>query len=486
MPPPPSATPTTPTTTPGSRPTFASVDEAYGQTVTWQPCTPQGVAAECATIFVPTDYAQPALGTTAIAVARFHTASAPQGDLFINPGGPGSAGIDFAAYMTRVSPTLAGTYDIVGFDPRGTGQSDPLVCLDTAQLDALNAFDPTPDTDAERQQRIDLIDAQGAACLQNSGLLADHVTTIEAARDIDVLRAVMGDDKLDYFGFSYGTFLGTTYAALFPDKVGRFVLDGAVEPGLSTMAASEVQTQGFQTAITAYIKDCVAKVPNCPLGSNASAAASKLRQLLVSVDQTPLPTGDPARPLTQALAFAGVADTMYNRASWSSLTVALSDALSGNGSALLALSDDYFNRSDGGYTSNLIQANEAINCLDEEVAGGPTQLPESKFVADSPIFGDIIYGMADHGCGDWPPKTTLTPPDYSAPGTPPILVVGTTRDPATPLIWAQQLASTLDNGVLLTRDGDGHTAYLSGNRCIVQTVDDFLIGGNVPANNTSC
>jgi len=476
----------TPATSQGSRPTFASVDQAYAQTVTWSPCSPQGVPAECATVFVPTDYEQPALGTTAIAVARFQTASSPKGDLFINPGGPGSAGIGFAAYLTRVAPTLAGTYDLVGFDPRGTGQSDPLVCLDTAHLDALNALDPTPSTDAARQQRIDLIDAQGAACLQNSGLLADHVTTIEAARDIDVLRAVLGDAKLDYFGFSYGTFLGTTYAALFPDKVDRFVLDGAVAPGLSTMAASEVQTQGFQTAITAYIKDCVTKVQSCPLGSNADAAASKLRQLLVSVDQNPLSTNDPARPLTQALAFAGIADTMYNRASWSSLTGALAQALAGNGSALLALSDEYFDRSNGSYTTNLIQANEAINCLDEEVAGGPTQVPESKFVADSPIFGDIIFGMADHGCGDWPPKTTLTPPDYSAPGTPPILVVGTTRDPATPLIWAQQLASTLDNGVLLTRNGDGHTAYLSGNRCIVQNVDDFLIGGTVPAIGTSC
>ena len=317
-------------------------------------------------------------------------------------------------------------------------------------------------------------------------LLADHVTTIETAKDMDVLRSVMGDDKMDYFGFSYGTFLGTTYAALFPDKVGRFVLDGALAPGLNTIQASEVQTQGFQTAITAYINNCVKTVANCPLGSSAGAAATNLRQLLTDVDQNPLPTNDPARPLTQALAFYGIVDTMYNRDSWSSLTDALSAAVNGDGQALLSLSDNYFGRKDGRYDSNLIQANAAINCLDEEVAGGATQIPESTFVADSPIFGDIIFGMADRGCGDWPLKTTLTAPDYSAPGTPPILVVGTTRDPATPLIWAQELAQTLDNGVLLTRNGDGHTAYLSGNHCIIQNVDEFFIAGSVPATGTSC
>jgi pimeloyl-ACP methyl ester carboxylesterase len=405
--------------------------------------------------------------------------------LFVNPGGPGSAGIGFAAYLSQVAPTLAGTYNIVGFDPRGTGKSDPLVCLDAAQLDTLNAFDPTPDTPAERQDGIDLVTQQGAACEANSGLLASHVTTVETAKDIDVLRAVLGDDKLDYFGFSYGTFLGTTYAALFPDKVDRFVLDGALEPGLSGMQISEGQTQGFQTAVTAYMKDCI-KQPSCPLGTSVGDATSKIRNLLTGVDQNPLPTGDPARPLTQSLAFYGIVDTMYSPQSWSSLTAALAQAFSGNGQQMLALADDYFGRSGGQYSNNLIQANAAINCLDQEVAGGPTQIPESKFVADSPIFGDIVYGMADIGCGNWPEQTTVTPPDYSAPGTPPILVVGTTRDPATPLVWAQGLAKTLVNGVLLTRNGDGHTAYLSGNQCIVQNVDDFLVGGVVPANDTHC
>ena len=434
---------------------------------------------------MPTDYNNPSAGTTAIAVARFQTAGAPRADLFVNPGGPGSAGIGFAAYLSQVAPALAGSYDIVGFDPRGTGKSDPLVCLDTAQLDALNAFDPTPDTPAARQQGIDLVTQQGAACAANSGLLASHVTTIETAKDMDVLRAVLGDEKLDYFGFSYGTFLGTTYAALFPGKVDRFVLDGALPPGMSGMQISEGQTQGFQTAVTAYTKDCL-KQPSCPLGSSVSQATTKIRDLLTSVDQNPLPTGDPARPLTQSLAFYGIVDTMYTPQSWGSLTAALAAAFNGNGQLMLALSDDYFGRSGDQYQTNLIQANTAINCLDQEVAGGPTQIPEAKFVADSPIFGDIVYGMADIGCGNWPETTTLTPPDYSAPGTPPILVVGTTRDPATPLVWAQDLAKLLDNGVLLTRNGDGHTAYLSGNQCIVQNVDQFLVGGVAPASGTRC
>ena len=462
------------------------MDDAYGQSVTWVSCSFDGVDGSCATVFVPTVYEQPDAGTTAIAVARFPATGTAQGDLFINPGGPGAAGTGFAGYLASEAPGLSSNFNIVGFDPRGTGESDPLVCLDTPALDALNAFDPTPETAQERQQGIDLVDAQGDACKQNSGLLASHVTTIEAARDIDVLRAVLGDDKLDYFGFSYGTFLGTTYAALFPGKVDRFVLDGALAPGLSTMQVAEVQTQGLETELDAFLANCVKTGATCPLGQTVSDGQKTLRDFLVSVDSTPLATGDPARPLTQALAFYGVIDAMYSPTSWPELRDALGAALAGDGQELLSMSDAYFQRVDGSYVDNELQANQAINCLDEEVRGGPTTTPESVFRADSPIAGDIMFGLADRGCGDWPLTTTLTAPNYRAPGTPPILVVGTTRDPATPLVWAQQLAHTLANGVLLTRDGDGHTAYLSGNTCIVDSVDTFLIRGTPPRAGTRC
>jgi pimeloyl-ACP methyl ester carboxylesterase len=301
-----------------------------------------------------------------------------------------------------------------------------------------------------------------------------------------VIRAVLGDDKLDYFGASYGTFLGTTYAALFPDKVDRFVLDGALPPNLNSMEIGEVQTQGFQTAIGDYINDCVRQSLACPLGSTADAAKGRLRQLLVDTDQNPLPTDDPSRPLTQDLAFFGIVAPLYRQSSWHLLTDALSAALAGNGQALLTLADAYFGRQDGRYVLNLFQANQAINCLDEQVAGGPTSIPESTFVADSAIAGDIMYGLSARGCGDWPLRTTLTPPDYSAPGTPTIVVVGTTRDPATPHIWAQQLKMTLSNAVLLTRDGEGHTAYTSGNPCIVASVNAFLVDGVVPADGKQC
>ncbi len=439
----------------------------------------------CATVYVPTSYEQPDAGTTAIAVARFTATGRSEGDLFINPGGPGAGGIDFAGYLAGSARTLASNFDIVGFDPRGTGSSDPLDCLATSALDALNAFDPTPETAQESQQGIDMVTAQGQACEDNSGLLASHVTTIETARDIDVLRAVLGDEKVNYFGFSYGTFLGTTYAALFPDKVGRFVLDGALVPDLNSMQIAEVQTRGLETGLTSYIQDCV-KRGSCPLGTSVNAAKSRLRQLLVDVDTDPLVTNDPARPLTQGLAFYGIVDAMYSPSSWPVLSDALGAALDGRGQALLDLSDDYFQRFGGGYVNNELQANQAINCLDEQVAGGPSSVPEATFEADSPIAGDIMFGLASRGCGAWPPSTTLSPPDYSAPGTPPILVVGTTRDFATPYTWARQLASLLDNGVLLTRNGDGHTAYLSGNSCIVSAVNAFLVDGTAPPNGTRC
>jgi len=487
----PTATPASPATAPPSappsgRPTFSSVDDAYHQTVDWHSCSVSGVPGACANVYVPTVYEQPDAGTTALAVARFPATGVAQGDLLTNPGGPGEPGIDFAAELASAALTLSSSYNFVGFDPRGTGQSDPLTCLDTQDLDALNAFDPTPDSPQEREQGIQLVDEQGAACQQNSGLLAAHVSTIEAARDMDVIRAVLGDDKLDYFGFSYGTFLGTTYAALFPDKVDRFVLDGALAPGLSAMQVAEIQNQGLETEFEAYISNCVKTESSCPVGESLSAGETTLRDLLVSVDSTPLPTGDPARPLTQALAFAGIIDAMYTPQSWPDLSTAVAAALAGNGAPLLAMSDQYYDRSNGRYVDNVAQANQAISCLDEEIAGGPTTASESKFLADSPIAGDIMYGFADRGCGDWPLKTSLTAPDYHAPGTPPIVVVGTTRDPATPLVWAQELAKTLDNGVLLTRDGDGHTAYLSGNPCIVSAVNTFLVEGTPPADGTRC
>jgi pimeloyl-ACP methyl ester carboxylesterase len=460
------------------------VEDAYRQTPSWQPCDSSGLDATCTIVYVPTSYEQPDAGTTAIAVARFNASGKSQGDLFVNPGGPGVGGLALAASLAT-SP-LGQAFDIVGFDPRGTGSSDPLVCLGTSALDRLMTFDPTPDTPAQRQAGIDLVTAQGESCATNSGLLAAHVTTIETARDMDVLRAVQGDEKVNYLGFSYGTVLGVTYAALFPDRVGHFVLDGPLVPGLSQSEIAEAQTRGLQTELDDYIAACVKTPSQCPLGSSVDKATARLRQLLVAVDTKPLPTDDPAHPLNQALAFFGVVETLYSPTNWWLLSDALRSALAGNGKPLLNLADLYLGRNDQGYTSNATQANQAISCLDQQVAGGPTTIPESTFVADSPLIGDIMYGLADRGCGDWPPTTDLTPPDYSAPGTPPILVVGTTRDPVTPYFWAKQLTAILDNGVLLTRAGDGHTAYESGNKCIVNKVDAFLVDGTLPAAGTRC
>jgi pimeloyl-ACP methyl ester carboxylesterase len=473
-----------PTTLPSGRPSFQTTDAAYHQTLDWHVCEFASQAGSCTMAYVPTDYEQPDAGTTAIAVALFKAAGVSQGDLFVNPGGPGVGGIAIAASLAT-SP-LGQTFDIIGFDPRGTGNSDPLVCLGTSALDRLMTFDPTPDTPAQRQEGIDLVTAQGDACATNSGLLAAHVTTIETARDMDVLRALQGDEKLNYLGFSYGTVLGATYAALFPDRVGRFVLDGPLAPGLSQSEIAEAQTRGLQTELDDYIAACVKTLSQCPLGSSVDKASARLRQLLVAVDTKPLPTGDPARPLNQALAFFGIVETLYSPANWWLLSDALRSALAGNGQPLLNLADLYLGRNAQGYTSNATQANQAISCLDEQVAGGPTTIPESTFVADSPLIGDIMYGLADRGCGEWPPRTTLTPPDYSAPGAPPILVVGTTHDPVTPYFWAKQLTQILDNGVLLTRVGDGHTAYESGNKCIVNKVDAFFVDGTLPPAGTRC
>ncbi len=467
--------------------------DPYQQTLAWGDCEggEEGseeleAAFECATATVPIDYADPSAGTTTIALKRLPATGDKQGTLFINPGGPGGSGVEMAFFFSLLaSEGLKDVYDIVGFDPRGVGASDPLGCLDTASFDELLATDVDP-ADADSADRYAaLVQAQGEACLQTNPQLAQHVTTVETAMDLDVLRALVGDETLHYFGASYGTFLGTTYAALFPDKAGRLVLDGAVDPSLSLTQAGLRQAAGFQLAFEDYVADCL--TADCPLGSSMEEIEQKLADLLDAVVDEPLDTADPERPLTQALAFYGIAGPLYAQFEWPFLTSSLVEAFAGDGSELLANADVYNNRGTDGYLTNQAQANTAINCLDAPLHPEPEVTPtEEDFVAASPLFGDITYGYLEVGCMSWPIEPSVEAPDYSAPGAPPILVIGTTGDPATPFASARKLADTLESGVLLIRDGEGHTAYHQGNACIDEAVDAYLVDGVVPADGTEC
>jgi len=462
-------------------------DSYYDQKLSWTNCAQGGEAFECATLEVPLDYRSPARSISLSVLKRPADDKAKGlGALVINPGGPGGSGVDYAKFATNAfSDGITARYDVVGFDPRGVGRSAPIRCIDNRQTDTWLSMDDTPDTPTEVTGLVAFDKTFAQACKKNTGAVLGHVSTVEAAADMDLLRAALGESKLAFFGASYGTLLGATYAQEFPDRVGRFVLDGAVSPTATMDEASKAQAAGFETALAAFIADCVKDT--CPLGPSAAAARTKVASFLDGLDKDPLPTGS-SRVLTQQLGETGIVAALYSRDDWVLLRLALIQAFDGNGGGLLALADGYSGRVNGTYDSSLLQANVAINCLDSGTAGSSVADVEkraSAYESAAPIFGDSTRWSAV-ACHDWPVTAEFGPPKLTAVGAAPIVVIGTTRDPATPYAWAKELASTLTSGVLLTRDGDGHTGYHQGNTCIDTAVDAYLLAGSVPKNGKRC
>ncbi len=462
------------------------LEQFYSQQVDWQDC---GDGFECATVQVPLDYEDAGAGTVDLALRKAPATSDSDriGTLFLNPGGPGGSGIDYVdLFLPDVSADLRARYDIVGFDPRGVGTSDPVECLSDTELDTFIAYDPDPDTGVEVRRATNLVRQLGQGCEQNTGALAAHVSTIEVAKDLDVLRAVVGDDTLHYYGASYGTSIGATYAELFPDTVDRMVLDGALDPLLSIQDLNLQQAEGFETALRAYVADCLAS-GDCPLGSSETEVIDRIGDFLESLDANPIQTSDPERPLTRSLGFYGIAVTLYNESSWTYLTQALPPAFDGDGSVLLALADFYVDREGGAYTTNSTEVNYAVNCLDHpvDISVPEIEASEPEYERVSPVFGRV-FAWSLLGCSNWPIEATQEPLTIDAAGAAPILVVGTTRDPATPYQWSQALADQLDSGVLVSRDGDGHTGYHMGNACVDDAIDAYLIDGDVPNDGLEC
>jgi pimeloyl-ACP methyl ester carboxylesterase len=462
------------------------LDAFYGQKLDWEDCD----GDRCTWVEVPVDYAKPDGETTRLRVRVIPSSSGDaKRSLFVNPGGPGGSAVDYAGTVsTQVGTEVRETYDFVGVDPRGVGESTPLECLSDEEFDAYVQIDPDPDDASEITAFRESLTELGQACLDNSGDLAAHVSTVEAARDMDIVRALLGREKLDWFGASYGTQLGATYAELFPDRVGRMVLDGAVDPTLDATESALGQATGFQRAVEAYAKDCVTS-DECPLGDDAEAGLDKIADLLQQLDEKPLP-GLPGRELTEGNAFYGIAVTLYDERTWPVLSQALELAFDGNGAGLLSLSDAYFRREeDGSYAQNIGQVITAVNCLDaaddRDLTLEQAQASIPEFEKVSPVFGEsLAWGTL--ACTDWPVKATNPLPDIDGAGAPPILVLGTTRDPATPYEWAEALASQLESAVLITREGDGHTAYGAGNPCITKVVDAYLVDGTVPKDGLVC
>lgn len=472
-------------TDPATDPAYA---DYYAQEVQWGPC--EGVTGqdvECGTLTVPLAWNDPGAGDIEIAVAQIAATGERIGSLVTNPGGPGGSGVDFLESLPYMLPAEVGAaYDLVGFDPRGVSRSEGIECLSDEETDEYLASTAEPGSQESAQLSEEWGTRIAEACEANSGEVLPYLDTYSAARDMDVLRAALGSEQLDYLGYSYGTYLGASYAELHPDRVGRFVLDGAVDPTLTQNEFSAGQAEGFEQATAAFLADCLEQGEGCPFKGTEEEASQQLLAFFASVESSPLDTDDPARPLTGALARSAVLTLMYEDAQWEMGRDALTAAMNGDGSPLLRIADLSAQRSsDGHYRNNGTFAISAVNCLDHPgVADEDWVAQEAERLAEEfPTFGPVLGG---DGCAQWPVQPLREPAPIAAEGAGPIVVIGTTGDPATPYAWAQSLAGQLDDSVLLTFEGNGHTAYGRSGGCIEEQVDAYLLEGTVPEDGLTC
>ena len=479
------------------------LESFYSQEVEWYDCVATGgmeksaekTGFQCAKVTVPLDYSQPDGQTIEIAMKKhLATGSVRQGTLFMNPGGPGGSGVDDVGAM--VDSTFAGVqsaYDIIGFDPRGIGSSTAITCSTDAEAKAMEGVSPVDGAGApvafEKRaavisERFKQLEADCASRTKPTELL-DHVDTVSVARDLDILRALSGDQKLNYTGFSYGTYLGATYAELFPANTGRLVLDGALDPSLSYSERRQGQARGFERALRNYVSWCQSG-QSCPLTGDTDAGLQQIGDVFTSANQSPVPSSDPNRPVTGEEMKRIVGFILYfPESSWSAVSEALGQVINEHdASAFRAMADQIAAQPQVNAGANI-----GINCLDYRVEGNmATWTAQSKELERiAPRFATVTEA-GDLGCQAWGHTGTQPSKALHAKGAAPILVIGTTGDPATPYEWAEALADQLDSGQLLTWEGNGHAAYTNSGHgpCVTQAVDTYLLSGTMPKKGLTC
>jgi pimeloyl-ACP methyl ester carboxylesterase len=441
---------------------------------------------------VPVDGADPTGPTIDLALimkpARNRDAYRENGRraLVFNPGGPGMSGVEFLrAEAADLPAAVQDAYDLVSFDPRGVGESHSVNCVDS--LDPLFDEQFSPGDAQERAALVEAFRRITTACAEREGVFLDHVSTRETAHDLDRLRAALGQDKLDYVGYSYGTYLGALYAQDFPDRVGRFVLDGPVDPSLDGRATTMSQVRGFERALDDFLAWC-SKDSTCSFHHDGDSAHA-YDDLRARVAAAPVAAKDqPGRVLDETRFDTAVLSYLYSgRPAWRTLERALTSTEEGNASTMLSVADSYEGRDASGRDDGALEAFWAITCRDGPVVGdaAATAALEAEAARVAPRLGPYIVNTS-LACATWPVPPVAPPGAVSAPGTPPILVVGTTKDPATPYDQAKGLASQLSRGVLLTVAGSQHTSFAAGNECADRAVTRFLLTGNAPAAGTRC
>ena len=458
----------------------------YEQQLDWTPCEAD---FDCTTVTAPLDWADPSAGEIELSVIRSRaTGGEAIGSLLTNPGGPGASGVGLIrdSLDYAIGEPLREQFDVIGFDPRGVGESTAVTCYDDADMDAYLYDIPENErgSDAWTDELLDRHAGFAEACEANSDGILPYITTDNAARDMDLLRGVLGDSHLSYLGYSYGTFLGATYAKLFPEKVGRLVLDGAIDPSISGLDVGTTQGVGFESALRAYMADCL-EGSDCPFRGSVDDAMADLGALLASVDRDPLPAAD-GRELGADSLMTAIVAALYSEDSWDYLTMALDSVLQGDPETAFILADFYNNREGGVYLDNQTEAFRAYNCMDYPVDTDEADVAaaEARLKAEAPTVAP--YWAGPDPCEVWPHPPTGVREPITADGAAPIVVVGTTNDPATPYEWSVSLADQLASGVLVTREGEGHTGYNKGSECVDDAVERYLLEGMVPEDGLVC
>ena len=479
------------------------LESFYSQKVEWYDCVATAgveksadrTGFQCAKVTVPLDYSQPDGQTIEIAMKKhLATGSVRQGTLFMNPGGPGGSGVDgVGAMATTTFAGVQSAYDIIGFDPRGVGSSTAITCSSDAEAKAMEGVSPVDAAGApvafEKRgavisERFKQLEADCAFRTKPTELL-DHVDTVSVARDLDILRALSGDQKLNYAGFSYGTYLGATYAELFPANTGRMVLDGALDPSLSYSERRQGQARGFERALRNYVAWCQSG-QSCPLTGGTDAGVQQIGDVFTSANQSPVPSSDPNRPVTGEDMKRIVGFMLYfPESSWSAVSEALGQVINQHdASTFRAMADEIAAQPLANTGANI-----GINCLDYRVEGDmATWTAQSKELERiAPRFATVSEA-GDLGCQAWGHAGTQPSKALHAKGAAPILVVGTTGDPATPYEWSVALADQLESGQLLTWEGNGHGAYTNSGHgpCVTEAVDTYLLTGTMPKKGLTC
>ncbi len=464
----------------------------YDQRAEWGECErAEYSTAECATIDVPLKWNEPGGATLSLLLTRLPAkADKPKGSLLVNPGGPGGSGAEHvAAYGTmQISPGVLEKYNVIGFDPRGVKDSDGIECLSDAETDEMLSTD-LPDTEEGAKKAKEWSDKLAKACGEKSADRLQYVDTYSAARDMDVIRAAVDSEKLDYLGFSYGTYLGATYAEMYPKRTGHLILDGALDPSLTTNEIVAGQAEGFENAVKDFVTWCQTERDSCPLTGSVDEGIQQLRDFMKDAGKNPIPTAS-GRTLNETLASTAILTALYGNETWEYVALGIESAKNNNSADVLLMLADLANEreSDGTFKSNSTFANVAVNCLDHVGVTDKEWLTKEgdRLAKKYPTFGPSLGSSDEDGCSTWPAKPVRYPAKISAKGSSTIVVIGTTGDPATPYPWAESLNEQLDNSVLLTYEGFGHTAYGRSGGCIEEMVDAYLLEDKVPDDGAKC